>query len=70
MQQWVSIFLNFSQLYFNGKILAAPSGCLKYYLTPSGVMKSFNFDSDKNSGYFNNLNYALCIHRSKNFCGI
>ncbi|RWS10365.1 uncharacterized protein B4U79_07550, partial [Dinothrombium tinctorium] len=54
-----------------GHDFQAPNGCLKYYLTPSGTMKSFNFDSDnKHEGYFNNLNYAMCIKRANNFCGI
>ncbi|CAD6995822.1 unnamed protein product [Ceratitis capitata] len=54
----------------------APEGCLQFYTEIEGVVKSFNYDTDgafvNNAGatYFNNLNYAICLQRSKDMCAV
>ncbi|XP_004524132.1 uncharacterized protein LOC101453132 [Ceratitis capitata] len=66
---------------FNIKIIQlesdlAPEGCLQFYTEIEGVVKSFNYDTDgafvNNAGatYFNNLNYAICLQRSKDMCAV
>uniref|UniRef100_A0A1A9X1K5 CUB domain-containing protein n=1 Tax=Glossina brevipalpis TaxID=37001 RepID=A0A1A9X1K5_9MUSC len=54
----------------------APDGCLQYYTEPEGIVKSFNYDTEsavvtnKEATYLNNLNYVICIKRSKNTCTV
>ncbi|XP_028033642.1 uncharacterized protein LOC114245608 [Bombyx mandarina] len=59
-----------------GDDLAAPTGCLQYFEEAEGSFESFNYQ-DKSDiaistrpGYFNNLNYAICIKRAAKACGI
>ncbi|XP_019538188.2 uncharacterized protein LOC109409219 [Aedes albopictus] len=41
----------------------APTGCLQYHTTPTGIIKSFNFN---NGGpYIGNMNYAICFRRTR-----
>ncbi|XP_055522668.1 uncharacterized protein LOC129716845 isoform X2 [Wyeomyia smithii] len=52
----------------------APDGCLQFYDSVNGYIKSFNYDDhsviveQRNPSYLNSLNYAICIKRSPNFC--
>ncbi|KAL1373490.1 hypothetical protein pipiens_005164 [Culex pipiens pipiens] len=54
--------------------LQAPEGCLQYFTGVNGYIKSFNYDDHsvlvtrREPGYLNNLNYAICIRRTPNFC--
>ncbi|KAH8310785.1 hypothetical protein KR044_003015, partial [Drosophila immigrans] len=54
----------------------APDNCLQYYSDGEGVIKSFNYDADgsivnnREATYLNNLNYAICLARSKNVCSV
>ncbi|KAL9890252.1 uncharacterized protein ACN427_009326 [Glossina fuscipes fuscipes] len=54
----------------------APDGCLQYYTESEGIVKSFNYDiestavANKEATYLNNLNYVICIKRSKNSCTV
>ncbi|XP_065340133.1 uncharacterized protein LOC135939592 [Cloeon dipterum] len=47
--------------------LAAPSHCLQYYTTPSGVVQSFNYVG---GAYTNNLNYVICFKKMSGACSI
>lgn len=42
--------------------LRAPAGCLQYFTEPTGVIQSFNLNS-QNGPYLGNMNYAICIRR-------
>ncbi|XP_054747914.1 uncharacterized protein LOC129253520 [Anastrepha obliqua] len=66
---------------FNIKIVQledalAPDGCLQFFTENEGVMKSFNYDtegafvSSAQATYLNNLNYAICLQRSKDMCSV
>ncbi|XP_039947908.1 uncharacterized protein LOC120766453 [Bactrocera tryoni] len=66
---------------FNIKILQlesdlAPEGCLQFYTENDGEVKSFNYDADgafvnkAGATYFNNLNYVICLQRSKDMCSV
>ncbi|KAH8399483.1 hypothetical protein KR215_011695 [Drosophila sulfurigaster] len=54
----------------------APDNCLQYYSDGEGIIKSFNYDADgsivsnREATYLNNMNYAICLARSKNVCSI
>ncbi|XP_034487949.1 uncharacterized protein LOC117792093 [Drosophila innubila] len=54
----------------------APDNCLQYFSDGEGIIKSFNYDVDgsivynREATYFNNLNYAICLARSKNVCSV
>ncbi|XP_055618232.1 uncharacterized protein LOC129763317 [Toxorhynchites rutilus septentrionalis] len=54
----------------------APQGCLQFFVTITGFIKSFNYDNHstvvtrRNPSYLNNLNYAICIMRVSNFCSV
>ncbi|XP_037942625.1 uncharacterized protein LOC119675491 [Teleopsis dalmanni] len=54
----------------------APEGCLQYYTDTTGVVKSFNYDiegtivENKEATYLNNLNYAICMQRAKDYCTV
>ncbi|XP_030374215.1 uncharacterized protein LOC115623811 [Scaptodrosophila lebanonensis] len=54
----------------------APTNCLQYFSDGEGIIKSFNYDLDgtivdnREASYFNNLNYAICLARSKNVCSV
>ncbi|XP_054157261.1 uncharacterized protein LOC128955612 [Oppia nitens] len=45
--------------------LLAPQGCLQYYNTNKGIIKSFNFDGQH---YLQNTDYSICIRKPKNMC--
>ncbi|CAG9770245.1 unnamed protein product [Ceutorhynchus assimilis] len=54
---------------------SSQSNCLQYYTGVSGVIQSFNYDqasmfNRSTPGYFNNLNYAICIRREAGYCSI
>nr|XP_014089499.2 uncharacterized protein LOC106617050 [Bactrocera oleae] len=66
---------------FNIKIMQletdlAPEGCLQFYTENEGDVKSFNYDADgafvnkAGATYFNNLNYVICLQRSKDMCSV
>ncbi|XP_011183930.2 uncharacterized protein LOC105213083 [Zeugodacus cucurbitae] len=66
---------------FNIKIMQlesdlAPEGCLQFYTENEGEVKSFNYDADgafvnkAGATYFNNLNYVICLQRSKDMCSV
>ncbi|XP_066153722.1 uncharacterized protein [Euwallacea fornicatus] len=51
------------------------SNCLQYYTGVRGVIQSFNYDqaavfNRSSPGYFNALNYAICIRREAGYCSI
>ncbi|XP_030764365.1 uncharacterized protein LOC115888705 [Sitophilus oryzae] len=51
------------------------NNCLQYYTGVTGVIESFNYDqaamfNRSTPGYFNNLNYAICIRREAGYCSI
>ncbi|XP_015836244.2 uncharacterized protein LOC658432 [Tribolium castaneum] len=51
------------------------SNCLQYYTGVTGMISSFNYDqaainNRSQPGYFNNLNYAICIRKEAGFCSI
>ncbi|XP_064550423.1 uncharacterized protein LOC135436670 [Drosophila montana] len=54
----------------------APDNCLQYFTDGEGIIKSFNYDvagsivENREATYLNNLNYAVCLARSKNVCSI
>ncbi|ALC46982.1 CG14280 [Drosophila busckii] len=54
----------------------APDNCLQYFNAGEGIIKSFNYDVDgsivdnREATYLNNLNYAICLARSKNVCSM
>ncbi|KAL7728449.1 hypothetical protein ACLKA6_005208 [Drosophila palustris] len=54
----------------------APDNCLQYFSDGEGIIKSFNYDVDgsivnnREATYLNNLNYAICLERSRNVCSI
>ncbi|KAJ8943914.1 hypothetical protein NQ318_019522 [Aromia moschata] len=55
--------------------LEPSSNCLQYYTGITGVISSFNYDqasmfSRSVPGYFNNLNYAICMKREEGYCSI
>ncbi|XP_075219132.1 uncharacterized protein LOC142323420 [Lycorma delicatula] len=55
-------------------VLLAPSNCLQYHLTTSGVIKSFNYQNNFSAvirpGYMNKLNYAVCIKKQSGYCEV
>ncbi|EDV98624.1 uncharacterized protein LOC6569972 [Drosophila grimshawi] len=80
---YLSVFVKVSsgQRSFNIKISQleddlAPVNCLQYYSDGEGIIKSFNYDVDgsivesREATYLNNMNYAVCLARSKNVCSI
>ncbi|XP_050299803.1 uncharacterized protein LOC126738482 [Anthonomus grandis grandis] len=51
------------------------SNCLQYYTGVTGTIQSFNYDqaamfNRSVPGYFNDLNYAICIRREAGYCSI
>ncbi|KAL1502846.1 hypothetical protein ABEB36_007930 [Hypothenemus hampei] len=51
------------------------SNCLQYFTGTTGIIQSFNYDqaamfNRSTPGYFNNLNYAICIRREAGYCTI
>nr|XP_046915736.1 uncharacterized protein LOC124496272 isoform X2 [Dermatophagoides farinae] len=50
----------------------APSGCLQYFRSPSGMVQSFNYGPSivNKARYLSNLRYTACIRTEENFCGI
>ena len=50
-------------------LIIAPEGCLQYFVSPEGYIKSFNFDMEQ-SPYPSDLDYSICIRRQQGFCGI
>ncbi|KAF5299667.1 hypothetical protein FQA39_LY11462 [Lamprigera yunnana] len=60
----------------------APSGCLMYYSTTSGNVRSFNYGQAANSAIppsnllavgtrqLVNMNYGICVRTASGFCGI
>nr|CAH7729702.1 unnamed protein product [Callosobruchus chinensis] len=51
------------------------NNCLQYYTGVSGIISTFNYDqaamfNRSVPGYFNNLNYAICIRREAGYCSI
>ncbi|KAK2719153.1 uncharacterized protein LOC136036987 [Artemia franciscana] len=68
------------QRYWNIKIsqipcnsmLTAPSGCLQYYTSASGTIRSFNYDTvtPSNSRHLANQDYAICFRMEQGYCGI
>ncbi|XP_044260176.1 uncharacterized protein LOC123008447 [Tribolium madens] len=51
------------------------NNCLQYYTGVTGMISSFNYDqaainNRSEPGYFNNLNYAICIRKEAGFCSI
>ncbi|XP_048521994.1 uncharacterized protein LOC109540096 [Dendroctonus ponderosae] len=60
---------------FSDTCQTSQGNCLQYYTGTSGVIQSFNYDraamfSRSTPGYFNNLNYAVCIRREAGYCSI
>ncbi|KAF7286637.1 hypothetical protein GWI33_004670 [Rhynchophorus ferrugineus] len=54
---------------------SSQNNCLQYYTGTSGVIQSFNYDqaamfNRSSPGYFNNLNYAICIRREAGYCSV
>ena len=47
----------------------AESGCLQYFTSVSGQITSFNYN-DASGLQISNTDYAICVRREKNFCGI
>lgn len=52
-----------------GSISKADSGCLQYYTSISGRVKSFNFNT-VSGRQLSNQDYSICIRTERNFCGI
>ncbi|XP_063924237.1 uncharacterized protein LOC135138242 [Zophobas morio] len=51
------------------------NNCLQYYTGATGMISSFNYDqaaliNRSEPGYFNNLNYAICIRKEAGYCSI
>ncbi|RZC43179.1 hypothetical protein BDFB_008651, partial [Asbolus verrucosus] len=51
------------------------NNCLQYYTGVTGMISSFNYDqaamiNRSEPGYFNNLNYAICIRKEAGYCSI
>ncbi|KAJ8916035.1 hypothetical protein NQ315_010903 [Exocentrus adspersus] len=60
---------------FGDTCLEPSSNCLQYFTGVSGVISSFNYDMASMlprsvPGYFNNLNYAICIRREEGYCSV
>lgn len=61
-------------------ISLAPSGCMQYYLSSSGIIRSFNYATSPNSmvnsvgvegsRQISNLNYGICIAAEPGSCSI
>ncbi|KAF5284241.1 hypothetical protein FQR65_LT00241 [Abscondita terminalis] len=54
---------------------SSPLNCLQYYTGVSGSFSTFNYDqasslSRSTPGYFNNLNYAVCIRKEAGYCSV
>nr|XP_045592517.1 uncharacterized protein LOC123754303 [Procambarus clarkii] len=47
-----------------------PANCLQYYTGTQGSFSSFNYASNRNPEYLNNLNYAMCIRKEAGFCSV
>ncbi|CAH1112018.1 unnamed protein product [Psylliodes chrysocephalus] len=55
--------------------ICVPDNCLQIYEGVTGTISSFNYDQASMlnrsvPGYFNNLNYAICIRRTPGYCSI
>lgn len=53
--------------------LAAPNGCLQYFIGASGTIRSFNYKTTVNNDLPNHLanqNYAICFRIENGYCGI
>ncbi|GLV36270.1 uncharacterized protein CBL_08763 [Carabus blaptoides fortunei] len=54
--------------------IRAPDGCLQYYYTPTGEVRSFGYDNSTgtatNSLYPGNMDYAICFKRNMDTCGL
>ncbi|XP_072380352.1 uncharacterized protein [Diabrotica undecimpunctata] len=55
--------------------ICLPDNCLQIYDGVTGVISSFNYDQSSMfnrsvPGYFNNLNYAICIQKQPGYCSI
>lgn len=50
------------------KEIKAPDGCTQYYTDTSGSIKSFNYDGE--NMYQQNQDYAICIAKEANMCGV
>ncbi|CAG9861112.1 unnamed protein product [Phyllotreta striolata] len=55
--------------------LCMADNCLQYYTGVTGTISSFNYDqaimlNRSVPGYFNNMNYAICIKREPGYCSI
>ncbi|XP_068200787.1 uncharacterized protein [Palaemon carinicauda] len=53
----------------------APPGCLQYYTSTSGIVKSFNYKNYQGSGepanrQIKNQNYGVCIKKAPEYCGV
>ncbi|RWS30780.1 uncharacterized protein B4U80_09110 [Leptotrombidium deliense] len=50
----------------------APEGCVQYFTGRKGVIKSFNFNefSKEALGNIGGLNYAICLKKKQNRCGV
>lgn len=69
-----------AQLYYFDFNILAPSGCLQYYTSGSGVIRSFNYGTSPNSmlntvgvegsRQIANLNYGICIAAQSGYCSI
>ncbi|XP_030572680.1 uncharacterized protein LOC115771219 [Drosophila novamexicana] len=52
-----------------GSISRADQGCLQYYTTISGRVRSFNYNT-VGGRQLSNQDYSICIRSERNFCGI
>ncbi|KAK6625726.1 hypothetical protein RUM43_006025 [Polyplax serrata] len=56
-----------------GDEMLAPKFCLQYHTGITGILEIFNYKRNSfqvTAGYFNNLNYAICIKKGKGYCTI
>ncbi|EFA05241.2 hypothetical protein TcasGA2_TC015389 [Tribolium castaneum] len=67
--------LDFIDLELRGPVNGTCSTESLYYTGVTGMISSFNYDqaainNRSQPGYFNNLNYAICIRKEAGFCSI
>jgi len=55
------------------KVILAPTGCLQYFISETGQIKSFNYKPETEGdtpNHLANLNYGVCFRVANGYCGI
>ena len=53
-----------------GEYFTPPHGCAQYFMSASGIVKSFNFGTSDDYHHLNDQDYAVCFRREKGYCRI